>query len=206
MKAAVPRLLLAGALLNGSVLVACSDDGDSEAFCDRVGVATPVAEILAELDSSDPGGARRRLQQGIEEFQALEAAAPGAIRGDLARLRRGVELVLEAVEDNPDDLPAAREAIAARQDELSGLVQAGERVVSYARTECGVSLDDPNGTGSNGGTGSTGGTDTTTGGSEPDEAETESDGTDTEATEPEGTGPDATAGTSPADDPDSGGG
>lgn len=200
MRAAAARLALAGTLLAGSFLAACSDEGDSEAFCDRIGDTTPVAEVLAELDSSDPGGSRRRLQRGIEEFQALEAAAPGEIRGDLARLRRGVELVLEAIEDNPDDLPAAREAITGRQDELSGLFQAGERVVSYARDECGVSLDDPDGTGS------PGGTDTTAGGSEPDGTGTGGiDGTDGEEVEPKGTDPDATTGTSLDEAPDSDG-
>lgn len=142
MRRATGSLALAlGLALAGAGLVAgCTDDGDKASFCDRIDETPAVDQILGELDTSDPGGSRERLQDGIRRFRSLEADAPGAIRADLARIRKGVELVLEAVEANPDDLSGARADIASHTDELSGLASAGQRVVAYARDECGVDL------------------------------------------------------------------
>lgn len=132
----------AAAVLAGGVLLgACSDDGDPSAFCDRLGTTPDVADVLSGVDGSDPGGSEAAVREGVSSWRQLEAAAPGEVRADVARVRQGVELVLEAVEDNPDDLPAAREQITSQADELSGLVQAGQRVADYARTECGLELD-----------------------------------------------------------------
>lgn len=168
-----------------SPLVACSDEGDSTAFCERVADVPQVGEILAEIDVTDPGASRRRLRDGAAEFRALEADAPGQIRSDLARLRQGVELVIEAIEENPDDLSAARQAIAAREDELAGLASAGERVADYADRECDIDLVPPS-----------------TVGSGPDPTDP-IDPPATETSEPgsDGTDPDAT--TSPDPDPTS---
>lgn len=135
MRRAGAALLLVAALIGG-----CSDDGDSEAFCERLGDTEQLGSILGQLDASDPADVEERIQAALDQFRELEADAPGSIRDDVARVRRGVELVLEAVQDNPDDLPAAREAIAAELDELSGLAQAGNAVVGYARDECGLDL------------------------------------------------------------------
>ncbi|WCO68768.1 hypothetical protein PO878_08525 [Iamia majanohamensis] len=136
------RTALATALLAATALGACTDDGSTEAFCERVADVPPLGEVLADIDVSDPGGTRRDLDDAADAFRALEADAPGAVKADVARLREGVELVVEAVEENPGDLPAAREAITGQADELSGLAQASRRVVDYADEECGVSLDD----------------------------------------------------------------
>lgn len=142
------RRAIAGAALAVAALAllpACSDDGDSEAFCERLGDTEQLGAILGDLDTSDPASVEDRLQAALERFRDLEADAPGAIRDDVARIRQGVELVLEAVEDNPDDLSAAREAIAGELDELSGLAQAGEAVTAYASDECGIDLDEGTG-------------------------------------------------------------
>lgn len=156
------RALVALVLVVPLLAGACTDDGDSDAFCDRVGEVVLPAEVLAQLDPADPAGSRRQLEAVVEEFRALEADAPGAIRADVARLREGVELVVAAVKENPDDLAAARAAITERTDELAGLAQAGQAVVSYADEECGITLDDLGGggrlpatTGDPDGTGST---------------------------------------------------
>ncbi len=137
-----PAVALAVALLAAGAVGACTDDGDSDAFCDRVADVPPLAEVLGDIDVSDPGGTTAALDDAVAEFRALEADAPGAIKADVARLRDGVELVVQAVEENPDDLSAAREAITGQADQLSGLAQASQRVVDYADTECGLSLDD----------------------------------------------------------------
>ena len=107
-----------------------------------MGQIPPLGQILAGLDSSDPAAYRQSLDAATADFRALEAASPGAIRPDVARLREGVALVVDAVEANPDDLPAAREAITARASELSGLAQAGQAVVDYTQQECGITLGD----------------------------------------------------------------
>lgn len=120
--------------------VACTDDGDSGAFCDRLADTSSIGDILNQLDSSDPAGTEEALNDALEQFSDLEADAPGSIRDDVARVRQGVELILEAVKDNPDDLPAAREQIAGQVDELSGLVSASDEVVTYARDECELDL------------------------------------------------------------------
>ena len=134
----VPRLLAAVVLV--VVGAACTDEGDKDAFCERLAAIPALGEVLGELDSSDPAGTEARLTDALADFRSLEADAPGAIRDDVARVRQGVELVLDAVQENPDDLSAAREAIASETDELSGLAQAAEDLVSYARTECDLTL------------------------------------------------------------------
>lgn len=136
--------MVAGALAVVPVGLAggCTDTGGQDAFCDQVADTPQISETLALLDASDPGGSRRRLEEAVADFRSLEADAPGEIRSDVARLRQGVEFVVEAVRDNPDDLPAARQAILGRPDEMAGLAQAGVRVADYARTECSVDLVD----------------------------------------------------------------
>jgi hypothetical protein len=134
------RALVLGAVLTAAVLGGCSDDGDSGAFCERLGDTDQLGQILGQLDASDPAGVEDRIEAALGEFRRLESDAPGAIRDDVARVRQGVELVLEAVRDHPDDLPGARDAIAGELDELSGLAQAGQAVVDYGRDECGLDL------------------------------------------------------------------
>ncbi|QYG93650.1 hypothetical protein HC251_15270 [Iamia sp. SCSIO 61187] len=138
----IPRRRAAAAAVALALVVAsaCSDDGDSGAFCERLGDTEQLSTILGDLDPSDPAGLEARLEATLEQFSELEGDAPGAIRDDVARIRQGVALVLEAVQDNPDDLPAARAAIAGELDELPGLAQASEDVVAYARTECDLDL------------------------------------------------------------------
>lgn len=135
----------AAAVAAGLALVmasSCSDDGDSRAFCELLGETEQLSTILGDLDPSDPAGLEARLEATLEQFSELEGDAPGTIRDDVARIRQGVALVLDAVEDNPDDLPAARAAIAGELDELPGLAQASEDVVAYARSECDLVLDE----------------------------------------------------------------
>jgi len=180
-RAAAATVALVAAVVAGG----CTDDGSSEEFCERLGDIADVSDILAEIDGSDPTAARAKLREGVSDYRALEAAAPGEVRADIARVRQGVELVLEAVEANPDDLPAARQQIQARSDELAGLLQAGERVVRYAAEECGLSLitgptSDP-------------ADPTATDPSSTDPTSTD-DGTSVDPSD--GTGPDATTGTS----------
>lgn len=136
---------LATAALVVALAAGCSDDGDSGAFCERLGETEPTADVLAALDASDPAGVEDTIQESLDDFEALEADAPGEIRDDVARLRQGVELILGAVEDNPDDLSAARAAIAGELDELSGLAQAGQAVADYAEAECGIDLGEGDG-------------------------------------------------------------
>lgn len=136
MRRLLPALAVAAALVAG----ACTDEGSEEAFCDRITSVPDVGEILSSVDTGDPGGVEGRIEDGLAAFRALEADAPGEVRSDIARLRQGVELVLEAVRDHPDDPAGAREQILASSDELSGLAEAGTRVSTYARTECGVEL------------------------------------------------------------------
>jgi hypothetical protein len=151
------------------VLGACTDDGDKDAFCERIADTPALGATLGALDSSDPGGARRQLEDAASQFRQLESDAPGEVREDIARVRRGVDLILEAVEANPDDLSAARAAITEQSDELVGLANAANEVVSYAEAECGVTLTgfEPGG-GSSGTSGSPG----TTPSSQPDTSTT----------------------------------
>lgn len=183
------RLVAAALVVVGgaSLATGCSDTGGKDAFCDRVADTPQITETLARLDVSDPGGSRRRLEEAVASFRSLEADAPGEIRSDLARLRQGVEVVLEAVRDNPDDLPAAREAILEREDELAGLAQAGRQVADYARTECRVDLTE-----SFDGSGPT---------TEPSSASSTSSTSSTTSTD--GSAPTSTEGPTTSDNPDS---
>jgi hypothetical protein len=156
-------VLAAAVVLAVAGLGACTDDGNKDEFCERIADTPPLGETLGALDSSDPGGARRQLEETARQFRELEGDAPGEVREDIARVRRGVDLILDAVEANPDDISAARAAITEQADELVGLANAAAEVVSYAEAECGVTLsglDEPTG-GSGSGSVTTGPTATT---------------------------------------------
>jgi hypothetical protein len=133
--------LAAALALGGAGLAGCTDDGDQGAFCDRLADTPALGETLGALDSSDPGGARRQLEDAARQFRLLESDAPGEVREDVARVRQGVDLILDAIEDNPDDIAAAREAITGQADELVGLASAASDVVAYAERECDLTLE-----------------------------------------------------------------
>lgn len=135
--AAVVVAVGVGAWVSGAL----GGDGDREAYCERIAAIPDVAEVLSSLDASDPGGVEHRIQEAVDAYAALEDDAPSSIEDDVARLRRGVEVVLEAVRENPGDLPAARQAILAHEDQVAGLAAAGTRVADDARIECSVDLD-----------------------------------------------------------------
>lgn len=131
----------AAVLLALAALAACTDDGDKEAFCERLATAPGLAEILSSVDASDPASVEETITDGIATFRSLETDAPGDVREDMARVRQGMELVLDAVRDNPDDPAGAREQIAAASDELAGLADASAQLTRYASQECGVALE-----------------------------------------------------------------
>lgn len=132
-----------GAVAGAALLLvapACTDEGGAEEFCDRLAEAPDLESVLSQVDAVDPAGAESRLESAAEAFRELEASAPGEIRDDVARVRQGVDIVLDAVRANPGDLPAAREAIERRSDELAGLARAGTTLVDYAADECDIDL------------------------------------------------------------------
>ena len=159
------RATLVAALALGTIVLgACTDDGDKDAFCERLADTPALGDTLGALDASDPGGAQRELQQAARQFRRLESDAPGEVKEDIARVRRGVDLILEAVEAHPDDLSAARAAILEQSDEVVGLAAASADLVSYAQTECGLDLqglDPAGGIAPGGATGSSAPTDGT---------------------------------------------
>lgn len=134
---------LLAATVGATILVggaACTDEAGAEEFCDSLADAPDLESVLSQVDSVDPAGAESRLESAAEAFRELEATAPGEIRDDVARVRQGVDIVLDAVRANPGDLPAAREAISRRSDELAGLARAATALVSYASDECDLDL------------------------------------------------------------------
>lgn len=134
--------VLGTALVGGVLLVrGLSTDGDRDAYCERLASIPDLGQVLTSLDASDPGGVESQIQTALEDYAALESDAPSSVADDVAALRRGVELVLEAVRDNPGDLPAARQAIQARQVELEGLTGSGARVADDAQAECSLTLE-----------------------------------------------------------------
>ena len=144
------RVLAVALALGAAGIGACTDDGDQGAFCDRLADTPALGETLGALDSSDPGGARRQLEDAARQFRLLEGDAPGAVREDIARVRQGVDLILDAIEANPDDISAARAAITEQADELVGLASAASEVAAYAERECDITLTgfgDPSGGG-----------------------------------------------------------
>ena len=103
-------LTIAGALLLGTTLTACSGsdgasdggDGDSAAYCKDIASAKPVFETLASGDLS-------KLEEGFKTFHQLADEAPGDVSDDWKKLdgtARSVEEKLKATGLKYSDLPA----------------------------------------------------------------------------------------------------
>lgn len=137
------RHLLAGALAVAATTAACSDG--TPAFC------TPLAEVadLGELSDAIERGDLDVAANEARRLVDLAEDAPPEIRADLTAIGGAVvdlvELVAEeqrAADLTAGDLTRRRERLNA---ELSRMDERSDRVSRWARRECGLELDLPQG-------------------------------------------------------------
>ncbi len=102
------------------------DDGDPEAFCER----------LQELDES--GDLDLDDAEAVEAFDDLVDLAPEEIDSDANRIQRAFEELSELNEDDPDAFGAAFEIILDPR-----LTSSLEDFAEYAEDECGLEVEEP---------------------------------------------------------------
>jgi hypothetical protein len=123
------------------VVTACSEDHGSKAkFCAALPTTPDLSTLLDNLDTAEPSQVEDRLQKGADRFRLLAKASPPEISDDVDQVAHTVEQILGVVRDNLDDRAALRAALAAKRPTFLAAGAPAQRVVDYARDECGVDL------------------------------------------------------------------
>ncbi len=130
--------MVTGCLLAGASCTKSS--GSKEEFCAALPRTGDLLGLLSRVDPSRPEDMARRFDRGAELFAKLERAAPREIRADVADVGDAYQLVLDTVEDHPDDLSAVRRDLAREQGTLVAAGRSALRMAEYARRECGIDL------------------------------------------------------------------
>jgi hypothetical protein len=125
----------------GAATTACSQDHRSkERFCAALPTTPDLSTLLDDLDTAEPREVETRLEKGADRFRMLADAAPPAISDDVDRVADTVEDVLQVVEQHLDDPDGLRAALVRKKAALLAAGAPAQRVVDYAREECGVDL------------------------------------------------------------------
>lgn len=120
----------------------CSSDGDdASAFCAAVAAAPSLDSVIQGFAEQEPVTLDRNLDDAQAAFAAVRDTAPGEIEEDATELVAVVDLVIEAVRDNPDDRAAAVEAIERGLAGRDGADDAAIAVAAYAKDACDVDLN-----------------------------------------------------------------
>ena len=120
--------------------VACGDGaaGSTEGFCRVLGANVEEnTTIFQPGDPTDP-------DELVDALQRLTDAAPEDIDGDMAVITESVEDYRQALDRFDPDDPATAEALEPPEpDEEERIREAQGSVVTFAREECGIELDQP---------------------------------------------------------------
>jgi hypothetical protein len=137
---AVAALVLAGPAL---VAGACAKPkGSKEELCEQLPDTPALESVLAGFTTTDPDALRASVDDAIERFRDLEAAAPREIKPDVAEVVVVVEEIGEAVKEDPEDREAVADAVRSIALEHTGAAAAALRLADYASRECGIDLNE----------------------------------------------------------------
>jgi len=121
--------------------VGCApSSGSKDKFCAALPKTGDVMSILSDFDSADPAALDKRFSQGLDQFRALERAAPREIRADVSVVADAVAQILAVVRKHPDDLNAIRRELAASATSLASAGTSAQAVTRYAQKQCGMAL------------------------------------------------------------------
>ena len=131
------RLVLAGLLIAG-VLVACSDDGDLDAFCADVARLSDQQTAFPDLDERDPEKAAEQFATAAERYTDLRKNAPEAVRDELdvlidltSDLRDGFE------QADPADPTSGFSVAASFEDRFPDADRASSALATFNSSQCG---------------------------------------------------------------------
>ncbi len=131
-------LLLVLAVAGGSA-VACSDSGGSdEELCALLGDGTDYADLFDQgLDPTDTERALAQLRAARLDLGRLRAAAPSEVDDDLDDEIAYVDAVIEVIEEeDPDDPAAVVRAVNALEEQRAAADVAGLELQAFANQAC----------------------------------------------------------------------
>lgn len=144
MGASVARRLAAGAAVTVLALggAGCTrDHGSRKAFCEQVRRVPRLSDVLAGYQRADPTEFDRRLAAARSAYSSLRSSAPSDLRGDATAMVDLVDAIFDAVAAHRDDPTAATTAVREAARAHPDAAPAAEKVVTYAREQCSVTLE-----------------------------------------------------------------
>jgi len=121
--------------------VGCApSSGSKDKFCAALPKTGDLMSILSDFSSVDPASLDKRFSEGLDQFRALERAAPREIRADVSVVADAVAQILAVVRKHPDDFNAIRRELAASATSLASAGTSAQAVTRYAQKECGLQL------------------------------------------------------------------
>lgn len=136
------HLLAAVAVLTGPALVGCSKTSeDPAAFCAAVSAAPSLDSILRGFTDQEPLTLTRNLDEAQEAYARVRDTAPADIADETAALVEVVDLVIDAVRENPDDRRSVLEAVQTAMATTDPVDEDAALIAETARDRCGIDLN-----------------------------------------------------------------
>ena len=110
-----------------------------EAFCRQLPVVRNLDRSLGNLDAVG-------VRQDLAQLEQLQASSPAEVEPSVAVLVETTRSLLGPLDQaNDDGGKAVQEAWRARAADAGRIAEAGRTVQAYAKTTCGIDLNDPAG-------------------------------------------------------------
>ena len=110
-----------------------------EAFCRQLPVVRDLDRSLGNLDAVG-------VRQDLTQLEQLQASSPAEVEPSVAVLVETTRSLLGPLDQaNDDGGKAVQEAWRARAADAGRIAEAGRTVQAYAKTTCGIDLNDPAG-------------------------------------------------------------
>lgn len=138
----VPHLLAAVAVFTGPVLVGCSKNSDdTAAFCAAIAAAPSLDSILRGFTDQEPLTLTRNLDEAQEAYGRVRDTAPAGITDETEALVEVVDLVIDAVRENPDDRRSVLETVQTAMATKDPVDDDAALIAETARDRCGIDLN-----------------------------------------------------------------
>lgn len=129
-------------VLGGLIGSACSDEADdTSAFCAAVSAAPSLESLIRGFTSQDPDTLTRNLDAAQEVYARVRDTAPAEVRDETETLISVVDIVVDAVRDNPDDRLTAIEEVRRSLEEIGPIEEETTVVTDMIDRRCGIDVN-----------------------------------------------------------------